>query len=148
MVDINRSLWGNLASLRRQLLVGMRDGGLSALAALELTVPQSMVLFALVERGPLSIAELTKVSGRAQGTTSHLVANLERRGLVSRGEDGADGRRTRVHATSKARRLIDEVEGVRIRSFDAVLAGVPRKLVRQLDDALTAVLAAMTEAER
>jgi DNA-binding MarR family transcriptional regulator len=102
-----------------------------------------MVLFALVEGGPLSIAELTKVSGRAQGTTSHLVSNLERRGLVSRGEDGADGRRTRVHATQKARRLAEQVEGIRRRSFDAALAPVPRKLVRELDDALTAVLEAM-----
>jgi DNA-binding MarR family transcriptional regulator len=144
-MNVKHSLWAKLTELRRRLLADMRGGGLSALAALELTVPQSMVLFALVEGGPLSIADLTKVSGRAQGTTSHLVASLERRGLVARSSDDRDGRRTRVQATAKARSLVAQVEGLRVRSFDAVLAAVPLTLVRRLDDALAAVLAAMEE---
>jgi DNA-binding MarR family transcriptional regulator len=148
MSDTNRALWDKLSSLRRRLLAGMRGGGLSTLAALELTVPQSMVLFSLVEGGSLSIADLTKVSGRSQGTTSHLVAKLEQRGLVARKEDELDGRRTRVHATAKARRLVAEVEGLRLQSFDVVLASVPHALVKDLDHALAAVLAAMEPEEK
>jgi MarR family transcriptional regulator, organic hydroperoxide resistance regulator len=144
-VDANRALWEKLTVLRRRLQAGMRGGGLSALTALDLTVPQTMVLFALVERQPLTITELTAVSGRTQGATSSLVTNLERRGLVAREADEQDGRRTRVKATRKARTLVADVEGLRVRSFDAVLAPVPKALVRRLDDALAAVLAAMDD---
>lgn len=148
MVDATRDLWVKLAALRKRLLAGLRDGGLSTLAALDLTVPQSMVLFALVEGTPLSIAELTRISGRAQGTTSHLVAKLEKMGLVVRKSDAEDRRRTRVHATAKARQLVAQVEGQRVRSFEAALASVPHKLVRELDAALGAVLAAVEENRR
>jgi DNA-binding MarR family transcriptional regulator len=135
-------LWGRLADLRRRLLVGMQ-GGLPTLDALELTVPQAMSLFALVERGPLCVSELQAVSGRSQAATSHLVTQLGRRGLVTRQPDAADARRTRVHATAKAVKFAREVEGLRLQTFAAALHGVSPRLVQQLDDALAAVLAAM-----
>lgn len=137
-------LWERLAALRRRLFSGLQ-GGLPALAALDLTVPQSMVLFNLAERGPLSISELTSISGRSQAATSHLVTQLGRRGLTVRKADVADARRTEVHATAKALKLVQQVEGLRVSTFQTALAPVPRKLVRELDSALAAVLAAMEE---
>lgn len=135
-------LWGRLSQLRRRLLSGMQ-GGLPALDALELTVPQAMVVFALVEGGPLSISQLKAVAGRSQPATSHLVAQLTRRGLVSRRHDPADARRTLVHATARATRFAQQVEGLRLQTFAAALAPVSPALMRRFDDALAALLAAM-----
>ena len=84
-----------LLVLRRKLLSSVSDG-LPAMAALDLTIPQVMVIFRLVELGPQTITELRSASGRSQGATSHLVTQLERAGWVTRGGDPADGRRTRV----------------------------------------------------
>lgn len=140
-----RRLWDRLTLLRQRLFSGIQ-GGLPALAALDLTVPQAMVLFSLVEGGPVSISDLQRVSGRSQAATSHLVTQLARRRLIERQHDPADARRTLVHATAKAVRIARQVEGVRLKSLEAALASVPRPLVTQLDRALAAVLAAMEEA--
>jgi DNA-binding MarR family transcriptional regulator len=135
-------LWSKLSALRQRLFAGMQ-GGFSALAALELTVPQAMALFRLVERGPLSIAELQEVTGRSQAATSHLVAQLQRRGLVTRKDDDADRRRTLVSATARAGKLAGEVEGLRLRGFEDLLAPVPVTAVRRLERALDEVLSAL-----
>lgn len=140
-----RRLWDRLTLLRQRLFSGIQ-GGLPALAALDLTVPQAMVLFSLVEGGPVSISDLQRVSGRSQAATSQLVTQLARRRLIERRHDPADARRTLVHATAKAVRIARQVEGVRLKSLEAALASVPRPLVTQLDHALAAVLAAMEEA--
>lgn len=139
-----RRIWDRLTHLRRRLFTGIQ-GGLPALAALDLTVPQAMVIVALVEGGPLSISSLQPVSGRSQAATSHLVTQLARRGLTERRHDPADARRTLVHATAKAVRTVRQVEGVRLKSLESALASVPLPLVRQLDSALAAVLAAMED---
>jgi DNA-binding MarR family transcriptional regulator len=144
MVDASsaRRLWEQLLALRRRLLDGMSDG-LPALAALELTVPQSMVLFYLVEKGPRTITELRKVAGRSQAATSHLVAAMEKRGLVKRRSDEADARRTVVHAAPKALKLVAQVENMRLRSLEAALDQVSERTVKRLDDALAALLSEM-----
>jgi DNA-binding MarR family transcriptional regulator len=146
MFDAKRraGLWNKLSDLRRHMTSAMQ-GGLSALAALELTVPQSMALFHLVERGPLSISQLQVVTGRSQATTSHFVKDLERRGLVARKTDPADKRKTFVHATAKASRLVGQVEGLRLRSFDALIAPLPEPVVSRFDAALDALLEAIGE---
>jgi DNA-binding MarR family transcriptional regulator len=147
MVDANertRRIWQRLQQLRQRLLAEM-ESGFSALAAMELTVPQSMALFRLIERGPLSISQLQPVTGRSQAATSHLITQLERRKLVTRKRDSEDARRTLVHATPKALKLVRQVEGLRKRGFDEALAAVPASVMRQLDEALAAVLAALED---
>lgn len=137
-------VWRQLDQLRRRLLRGMK-AGLPALAALDLTVPESMVLFHLVENGPRCVTDLMPVSGRSQGSTSQLVARLERAGFVGRRRDPSDGRRTVVFARKKAERLAEEVTGLRERAFREAMASVPAPLVQQLEDALAGVLEAMEE---
>src|SRR5688572_6645478 len=98
--QLTKRLWEQFGALRRRLFSGLKSG-LPALGALELTVPQSMVLFTLAEEGPLSISQLQAVSGRSQSATSHLVAQLERRHFAARKTDPADARRTLVYPTPK-----------------------------------------------
>jgi DNA-binding MarR family transcriptional regulator len=144
MIDtsLTKRLWERLTALRRSLLDGMSTG-LPALAALDLTVPQSMVIFRLVEVGPATISELCATSGRSQAATSHLVAGLERKKLVVRKADPEDARRTVVHATATARNVVAEVEALRLRALEKALRGVPAGTVRRFDEALAALLAAL-----
>lgn len=139
-----KRLWPRMTVLRQRLQAGMQ-GGLGPLAALSLTVPQAMALMRLAERGPQTISELQKATGRSQAATSHLVATLERKKLARRADDAADGRRTRVHVTAEALRLVRQVEGLRQRTFEQALAAVPTALVGCLDTALADVLHAMEE---
>jgi DNA-binding MarR family transcriptional regulator len=139
---VTRALWRRLQVLKRHL-VDSPAGGLPALAALELTVPQAIVIFRLVEVGPQSIMHLCKVAGRSQAATSHLVAQLEQRGFVERTTDQGDARRTLAHATSAARELVEQVEGFRVRALQAALQKVPARTIRKFDGALRELLTAM-----
>lgn len=138
-------LLDQLLGLRRKLLSRVNDG-LPALAALDLTIPQVMVIFRLVELGPRTITELCGVSGRSQGATSHLVTQLEKGGWVTRGSDPADRRKTLVSPTAQAKRAIQRVHGMRVRAIRGALARVPTPLIDDLDRALGRVLAALEDA--
>ncbi len=139
-VDV-KELWARMNELRARLLSEM-SGGMKTLAAMELTVPQSMVLFRLVE-GPATVSELQETAGRSQSATSHLVSQLESRGLLARGAKDGDARVTLVRATAKARKLVGDVEGLRLRGFSSAVAKVPPSVLKNFDVALRDVLAAL-----
>ena len=136
-----KRLWPRLTALRLKLQANMQDG-LGTLAALNLTVPQAMALFRLAQ-GPQTISQLQAATGRSQAATSHLVAALERKKLARRADDEADGRRTLVHLTERARALVHDVEGLRVRGFERLMAPVPPRVLGRLDAALAEVLAAL-----
>lgn len=141
-VAVLQRLWPRMTKLRHHLQSGMQ-GGLSSLAGLNLTVPQAMALFRLAEQGPQTVSALQQATGRSQAATSHLLGTLEKKGLVSRGTDDSDARRTRVRITSRALALIEQVEGLRARGFEKTFAPVPTAVARRLDEALAAVLEAL-----
>lgn len=137
--DLN-PMWDRLTQLRRHFVNEM-SGGLKGLDAMDLTVPQSMVLFRLFEVGPQKVSELQKLTGRSQSATSALVTQLESRGLLSRGAKKDDARVTLVDATAKARKLLGEVEGLRLRGFTSAVEKVPPRVLKNFDAALRALLA-------
>ena len=53
------------------------------------------------------------------------MAQLERRGLVTREADAADGRVHRVRATPKGRRVLEAGRARRVASLAALLAALP-----------------------
>jgi DNA-binding MarR family transcriptional regulator len=145
MSDISgQKLWQKLAGLRRHLQAGI-ESSLTSLSAMDLTVPQAMALFRVIERGPQTIGQLQTAVGRSQAATSHLVATLEKKKLVARKNDAADARRTLVHPTARAIELVREVEGLRALGLEKAMARVPAPVVRRFDEALTAVLAALED---
>lgn len=135
-------VWADLGKIRHRLTQGVQSG-LPTLAALNLSIPQVMALFRIAEGGPKTISELQVATGRSQAATSHLVAQLERKKLVQRADDADDARRTRVRLTPKSEALIRQVEGLRVRSFEQAFAQVPTADLSRLDEALTAVVAAL-----
>ncbi|HET6689832.1 MAG TPA: MarR family transcriptional regulator [Miltoncostaeaceae bacterium] len=64
------------------------------------------VLSALAE-GPMRVTELAASQGLAQPTVTQLTGRLERRGLVERGRDAADGRVVLVSATPAGRAALE-----------------------------------------
>jgi DNA-binding MarR family transcriptional regulator len=74
----------------------------------ELTLSEASVLARLDRHGPATpgvLAEQERVQPQAMGVT---LAGLERRGLISRAGDPADGRRVVLSVTSPGRRLLTD----------------------------------------
>lgn len=137
-----RALWDALAGFRHRVLNRMQPA-LAQLDGLDLTLAQSLALQQVASAGPLTIASLQARLARAQATTSQLVSQLERRGLVERRADAADGRRTLVVLSRRGRRQMDRLEEIRRQGFADVVAALPAGVQRQLLDALQATLAAL-----
>jgi DNA-binding MarR family transcriptional regulator len=138
-------LWSALSSFRKRVLDRMQ-GGLAGLG-LDLSLPQATALTLVADVGPLTVSALQKRLRRSQATTSHLVTQLELRGLVERAEDPADARRTLIRLSKEGRRLMDRLERLRRQSFESVLAHVPDAVQAQLHAALVATIDALEEGE-
>jgi DNA-binding MarR family transcriptional regulator len=136
------TLWTALAGFRQRVLSHMQPG-LAGLEGLDLTLAQSLALQQIASTGPLTIAALQARLSRAQASTSQLVTQLERRGLVERRADPADGRRTLVTLSRRGRRHMDRLEDIRRRGFAEVVGALPARVQQQLIDALQATLAAL-----
>lgn len=140
------SLWADLGTFRRRVLDRVQKH-IAGMPGLDLGIPQSLVLFQVSESGPLTIGQIQAALGRSQATTSHLVSQLERRGLVERKDDPGDLRRTRVHLSAKGRGLVQRVESTRERGFEEVLGALPVATRRRLEDALRETIGALDAAE-
>ena len=139
-------LWDALGSFRLRVLDRMQSG-LSRLEGMDLTLAQGQALQHVAVAGPLTIAALQGRLARAQATTSQLVSQLERRGLVERRSDPADGRRTLVVLSRRGRRYIDQLERIRREGFAEVVGILPPVVRRQLLEALEATVAALAAAD-
>lgn len=72
---------------------------------LGLTATQTTCLSHISARGPIRVTMLARLLGVTQATASDVVAALQRKKLVERRPDPADGRATRVHLTSAGARI-------------------------------------------
>jgi DNA-binding MarR family transcriptional regulator len=137
-------LWHALVAFRHRVMDRMQDG-LSAMSELDLSLPQSITLFQVAEFGPLTVSALQERMKRSQATTSHLVSQLEKKGLLARGDDPEDARRTLVKLSKKGQQLVDKVEAIRRQGFERVMGALTPKVRRQLEDALWATLQSLEE---
>jgi DNA-binding MarR family transcriptional regulator len=87
-----------------------------------LTAPLASALSVIVFGGPLSLGALARAEQVRPPTISRVVAQLERRGLVTREPDAEDGRVQRVRATAKGRRVLEAGRARRVASLAALLA--------------------------
>ncbi len=88
----------------------------------DLTLSQASVLARLVREGPTSpgaLAEEEVVSPQALGTT---LAGLEKRRLVRRRGDAADGRRVLMSVTDEGRALVADRQSESVQLISRVLA--------------------------
>ena len=74
-------------------------------ARLGLTADQFVILTALAEADGVTQKELARRTASDANTMSEMLGRLERRGLVARKRDAADGRARRVSLTASGREL-------------------------------------------
>lgn len=120
---------GRLARRIRQIYSLGREGGA--------TFTEAAILVRLEREGPVSPGEL---AGREKVTSQAIAAvitELQRRGLVRRGADPADGRKVIVSITGAGRAVLRDNEQAVARALISALAGsfTPDEL-RRLDDAV------------
>ena len=76
-------------------------------------MPQALALARIVEDGPISNAALAAGEYMRPQSTHEVVLLLERRGLVERRPDPADGRKLLIEVTPSGRRTVNELMGLR-----------------------------------
>jgi len=80
-----------------------------AVARHDVTNTQFGALLALSARGEMDQAALARLLRLDRSTTGLVVANLERRGAISRAEDPGDRRRRLLAMTARGKTLLDEI---------------------------------------
>ncbi len=89
--------------------------------ALGLSGPRASALSVIVFRGPITMSALAEAEQVRRPTITRLVDGLERRGLVRRVNDPADGRVQLVAATAAGKRLLQKG---RARRVERLMQGV------------------------
>src|SRR5438132_2341821 len=89
--------------------------------AIGLTGPRASALSVIVFRGPIAMGALAEAEQVRRPTITRLVDGLERRGLVRRVNDPADGRVQLVEATAAGTRLLQKG---RARRVERLMRGV------------------------
>src|SRR5881275_1175574 len=111
--------------LLRRLRVRDRESGVGP--------AQLSALSVLVFGGPRSLGELADAEQVRPPTMSRIVAGLERAGLVRR-HATEDGRRVRLEASAKGRKILEAGRQRRVESLAKALASFTDKEQRQLGE--------------
>jgi len=94
--------------------------------ALGLTGPRASALSVIVFRGPLTMSALADAEQVRRPTITRLIDGLERRGLVRRVSDPADGRVQLVKATAAGKRLLQKGRARRVERLRQGVAQLSR----------------------
>jgi DNA-binding MarR family transcriptional regulator len=127
----------------RLLVRALRVSARGAEKAVGVSGAQLFVLQTLSETAVASIGELAARTHTDQSSVSVVVARLARRGLVTRAESKADGRRAEVRLTVAGRALLRRSPESTQTRLIAALDGLPRERRQQLGRALGELVHAM-----
>src|SRR6267378_4336070 len=94
--------------------------------AMGLTPPRASALSVLVFRGPVTMSQLAEAEQVRRPTITRLIDGLERRGLVRRVNDPADGRVQLVEATAAGKRLLQKGRARRVERLRQGVAQLSR----------------------
>jgi DNA-binding MarR family transcriptional regulator len=112
------------------------------LEPLGLTHPQYLVMLALWERSPRTVADIGDTLFLEPATLSPLLKRLESAGLVTRARSAEDGRALSVELTEKGAALRAQAEQVPAKIVDRL--GVPSSDLQSIRGALTRLISAAT----
>ena len=113
-VAFGKAMW-------RELVIGFA----AQLGELNLGFTQLAALYALLDGGTTTIADLAELVNRSPSATSRMVDGLERRRLVERRHDPDDGRIRTVWLTERGRALLGVIDRARADEFLAVVRPLP-----------------------
>jgi DNA-binding MarR family transcriptional regulator len=126
------------APARLALVVGRLNRRL-ALAPGGLSHGLLMSLASVAKRGPLRLAELAQLEGVSAPGATRIVAELETRGLVSRGVDPGDGRAVLITVTPAGNEAILRARAARAEVVAQLLNGLSASELSQVEAALPAL---------
>jgi DNA-binding MarR family transcriptional regulator len=136
------SMEHDLSAIRHAMLTSLR----SEMAKGELTRPQTAVMRIVVSKPGVSLRELSREVSLAQSTVSGIVDRLEKRGMVERGSDGADGRVVRVRPTSTVTSWVKEqLPQLRVGPLQAALQRADPEEREDLANAVARLRALLTK---
>ncbi|MFG6148343.1 MarR family winged helix-turn-helix transcriptional regulator [Halobacillus sp. B23F22_1] len=102
-----------------------------------ITAPQFVALQWLLEKGDLTIGELSNHIHLACSTTTDLVDRMEKNVLVERVRDPKDRRVVRIHVLNKGKQIIHEVIEKRQDYLHGVLNDMSKEDVERLNQLLS-----------
>lgn len=122
------------------MIGNLRHSGMAALSTVELSYPQVLVLYALLEKGTTTIGGLSQHLKISQGVISRTVDRMVEKGLVDRARDSEDRRVVRVslseagvdYATKIVTYHVDKM-GDQFRKIPAEQREVFLKMLKQID---------------
>jgi DNA-binding MarR family transcriptional regulator len=95
---MDRDLSGIRRALRKPLEAEVSRG--------DLTVPQRAAMAVIVRHHGISLKDLSREVSLAHSTVSGIVDRLEKRGMLVRRQDPADGRITRIHPSAEVEAFV------------------------------------------
>jgi DNA-binding MarR family transcriptional regulator len=98
-----------------------------------------MSLASVAKRGPLRLAELAALEEMSAPGATRVVAELENRGLVTRGVDPADGRAVLITATTTGMDAILRARAARAEVMAQLLEGLSSSELKRVEAALPAL---------
>lgn len=101
-----------------------------------ITPPQFIALQWLLDKGDLTIGELSQKMYLACSTTTDLVDRMEKSALLERVRDPRDRRVVRIHVLDKGKIIIQEVIEKRQKFLEEVLKGFDKEEVSMLSHLL------------
>ncbi|SEA51646.1 DNA-binding transcriptional regulator, MarR family [Thalassobacillus cyri] len=113
-----------------------------------ITAPQFLALQWLLEKGDMTIGELSNHLNLACSTTTDLMDRMEKNELVERIRDPKDRRVVRIHVLAKGTAIIHEVIEKRQAYLEGVLKNVPAEQVETLNQLLHMLHDQMLESDQ
>jgi DNA-binding MarR family transcriptional regulator len=107
---------------------------------IDLTYAQSQVLFHLAEHPGSHMGDIAKAFGVTLPAVTHIVDRLEEKALVTRGDYPADRRVYVLDLTRVGKTLVAELEAIRLRGMERVLARMSAADRRQVLTGLEALV--------
>ncbi len=111
----------------------IKQSGREILNHYPITAPQFVALQWLLEKGDMTIGELSSHIHLACSTTTDLVDRMEKNELVERIRDPKDRRIVRIDVLDKGKQIIHEVIEKRQHYLEGVLKNVPEEDVETLN---------------
>lgn len=115
--QLEQDLSGIRRALRRPLDAEVAKG--------ELTGPQTNVMQVVVRRDGIRLKDLSQAVNLAHSTVSGIVDRLEKRGMIERRTDAADGRVSSIYPTAVVKEFVrNEIPALRRRPLEGALERV------------------------
>lgn len=135
----------NIEKYLRKVDYIIRRKGREILSDFNITVPQFSALQILINRGDMTIGELSQSMALACSTITDLIDRMEKSELVVRKRDEKDKRVVRVEVLPKGYNILEQVLNKRIKFLENKLTGFSDEEKLRLDKGLETLYVAMKD---